>query len=260
MRIPMSAVFKKAIWRFPMLLAASLSCQAQGLLVWSAGAVKPPLEELVPTFQKSSGIAIEVQYAPVGVLMRRLAEGAHPDVLILSADVVNEVQNKGWSPAGSASPLGSVGVGLAVKQGAAMPDVSSPEALRQTLLAAKSITYMDPQKGTSGKHFAGVLEQLGIADQVRAKTTLGDVGYVLEPVARGEIELGVQQITEILPVKGAALVGPLPPGLQKITTYSIMQTVKAADLKSAIAFRHFLQTPEATTVFKLKGFIVEAVN
>lgn len=257
MRLPMCAVLKKAMCSLSLLLGASLSSQAQGLLVWSAGAVKPPLEELVPVFQKSSGITMDVQYAPVGVLMRRLAEGAHPDVLILSADVVKDVESKGWIPAGSARPLGSVGVGLAVKQGTAMPDVSTPEALRQTLLAAKSVTYMDPQKGTSGKHFAGVLEQLGIAEQVRAKTTLGDVGYVLEPVARGEIELGVQQITEILPVKGAALVGPLPPALQKITTYSIMQTVKAADTQSAIAFRRFLQTPEATAVFKLKGFSVE---
>ena len=97
-----------------------------------------------------------------------------------------------------------------------MPDISTPDALRQTLLNAKSITYMDPTKGTSGKHFASVLDQLGIADQMRAKTTLGDVGFVVEPVARGDLELGIQQITEILPVKGAKLVGPLPDALQKV--------------------------------------------
>lgn len=252
-----SSVLSKVAGVFAMACSLVLPTHAAELVVWSAGAVKPALEVLAPQFEKTSGIELKLQYAPVGVLMRRLAEGAHPDVLVLSADVVQEVVAKGWVPPGSATPVGSVGVGIAVQQGAALPDVSSPEALRKTLLAAKTLTYMDPQKGTSGKHFASVLDQLGIADQVRTKTTLGDVGYVLEPVARGEIEIGVQQITEILPVKGAVLVGPLPPSLQKITTYSIMQTVKASDATSIMQFRRFLQTPEATAIFKLKGFLVE---
>ena len=238
-------------------VSTALAGHAADLRIWSAGAVKPALEELAPAFQKSTGIPLDVQYAPVGVLMRRLAEGNAPDVLILSVDVVKEVEDKGWVPAGSASALGSVGVGVAVKQGDAMPDVSTPDALRKALLAAKSVTYMDPQKGTSGKHFAAVLEQLGIAEQIRPKTTLGDVGYVLEPVARGEIELGVQQITEILPVKGAVLVGPLPASLQKVTTYSIMPTAKTGHSAAALQLRQFLQTAEAKAVFRLKGFMVE---
>lgn len=257
MHMSLRATLRKAAGLSAIVLAASLPCHAAGLLVWSAGAVKPPLEELVPEFQKATGMQLDVQYAPVGVLMRRLAEGNAPDVLILSADVVKEVENKGWVAVSSATPLGSVGVGVAVKQGAPMPDISTPEALRHALLAAKSVTYMDPQKGTSGKHFAGVLDQLGIAEQIRPKTTLGDVGYVLEPVARGEIELGVQQITEILPVKGAVLLGPLPGSLQKVTTYSIMPTSKAGHSAAFIQFRQFLQTSEAKTVFKLKGFMVE---
>jgi molybdate transport system substrate-binding protein len=235
---------------------ASWASYAKDLVVWSAGATKPPMEELVPEFQKLTGLTLKVEYAPVGVWTRRLADGGQPDVLILSADVVNEVERNGGSVAGSAKPLGSVGVGVAVKQGAALPDVSTPEALRATLLRARSITYMDPQKGTSGKHFASVLEQLGISEQVKSKTTLGDVGYVLEPVARGDIELGVQQITEILPVQGATLVGPLPASLQKITTYVVMVGAKANDAKAALAFSQFLQAPHAAAVFKRKGFLV----
>jgi molybdate transport system substrate-binding protein len=232
----------------------SFAAHAKDLVVWSAGAVKPALEELVPEFEKHAGVNVQIQYAPVGVWMRRLADGGQPDVLILSADVVNEVEAKGWVSVGSSQSLGSVGVGMAVKHGTALPDVSTPEALRQTLLRAKSITYMDPQKGTSGKHFAGVLTQLGIADQVKAKTTLGDVGYVLEPVARGEIELGVQQITEILPVQGAVLVGPLPASLQKVTTYVVLLGAKSSDHKDAQEFRQFIQTPQAVQLFKRKGF------
>lgn len=250
-------LFSKAISTTLIFFVASFTCHAEPLLVWSAGAVKPPLEELVPEFQKLTGIALDVQYAPVGVLMRRLAEGGRPDILVLSTDVVSEVQDKGWVLAGSATPLGSVGVGVAVRQGTVLPDISTPDALRETILRAKSITYMDPQKGTSGKHFASVLDQLGIAEQVKSKTTLGDVGYVLEPVAHGDIELGVQQITEILPVKGATLVGPLPPSLQKITTYSVLLGSKAINNPSATELSRFLLTPQAALVFKRKGFSVD---
>lgn len=257
MPLSMSATFRKAVGVCVVVLSAAMPCYAAGLVVWSAGAVKPALEELVPEFQKTTGIALDVQYAPVGVLMRRLAQGTLPDVLILSTDVVKEVEDKGWVPGGAAIALGSVGVGVAVKEGAKMPDISTPEALRHALLAAKSVTYMDPQKGTSGKHFSAVLGQLGIAEQMRTKTTLGDAGYVLEPVARGEVELGVQQITEILPVKGAVLVGPLPAALQKVTTYSIMPTANGGNSAATLQFRRFLQTPEAKAVLKRKGFMVE---
>ena len=155
---------------------------------------------------------------------------------------------------GSAVPVGSVGIGVAVKAGAARPDISSPEALRQTLLQARSITYMDPQKGTSGKHFAAVLEQLGIASQMQSKTRLGDVGFVVEPVAKGEIEIGIQQITEILPVQGAVLLGPLPGSLQKITTYSALLGAGAQAKPAAADLIRYLQTPQATVVFERTGF------
>jgi molybdate transport system substrate-binding protein len=233
------------------LLQAAL---ATDLSVWSAGATKPPMEELVASFQASTGHKLTVDYAPVGVLLRRLAAGGRPDVLLVSAEVVAEVERQNWAVAGSAVPVGSVGIGLAVKAGAARPDISSPDALRQTLLNAKSITYMDPQKGTSGKHFAAVLEQLGIASQVQAKTKLGDVGFVVEPVAKGEIEIGIQQITEILPVQGAVLLGPLPGSLQKITTYSALLGAGAQAKPVAADFIRYLQTPQATVVFERTGF------
>lgn len=237
-------------------MALSLPSMAADLLLWSAGAARPPMEELVLEFQAMSKKTLQVEYAPVGVLLRRLAEGGRPDVLIVSAEAVAEVERKAWSVPGSALALGSVGVGVAVKDGASLPDISTPDALRQTLLAARSITYMDPQKGTSGKHFAAVLEQLGIAQQVKARTTLGDIGFVVEPVARGDIELGIQQITEILPVKGARLVGPLPPSLQKITTYSIMIGAEATDPNLAQALTGFLTGARAAAVFRQKGFSV----
>jgi molybdate transport system substrate-binding protein len=141
-----------------------------------------------------------------------------------------------------------------VHERAVAPDISTPEALKQTLLAAKSITYIDPAKGTSGKHFAEVLQRLGISEAVKAKTRLADAGYVVEPVARGEIELGIQQITEILPVQGVKLVGPLPEPLQKITVYSAALTPHARDADAVRGFLAYLRGAEARGIFTAKGF------
>lgn len=232
------------------------SCNAAELLVWSAGAAQAPLSELVRGYQNTSANTVKVDYAPVGVLMGRLADGGKPDVLILSQDVSAEVERAGWSAPGSIAAMGSVGVGVAVKEGAAMPDISSPDALRTTLLNAKSITYINPSKGTSGKHFAAVLQQLGIREQMKAKTTLGEAGFVVEPVARGEVEIGIQQITEILPVKGVTLVGPLPAPLQKTTTYTISLGGFARDPAAAKDFMQYILRDSSITVLKAKGFSV----
>jgi molybdate transport system substrate-binding protein len=230
------------------------AAHASEVLLWSAGAAQTPMQILLRDYQRVSGNTVKVEFAPVGVWVKRLAEGGQPDVLIVSQDVVASLEKNGWTLPHAAFPVGRVGVGVAIKEGAPLPDISTPDALRQTLLKAKSITYMDPNKGTSGKHFASVLDQLGIADQVRSKTTLGDVGFVVEPVARGDLELGIQQITEILPVKGAKLVGPLPDALQKITTYSVVLGAQAREAAAARDLASFLTSATAQAVFVAHGF------
>ncbi|MFM6992008.1 MAG: molybdate ABC transporter substrate-binding protein [Rhodoferax sp.] len=231
-----------------------LTAQAADILVWSAGAAQTPLSSLIQDYQKASGNTIKVEFAPVGVLLKRLADGGRPDVLIISQDVVANVEKNGWSAPQAAKSIGRVGVGIAIKEGAPVPDISTPAALRQTLLNAKSLTYMDPNKGTSGKHFVSVLEQLGIAEQVKSKTTLGEAGFIVEPVAHGDIELGVQQITEILQVKGAKLVGPLPDTLQKVTTYVITPGAQPRDAAASRDFMAFVTGARAQAVFIVHGF------
>src|SRR5205807_6774776 len=108
---------------------------------------------------------------------------------------------------------------VAVNENAPLPDISTPEAFKRSLLAARSVVYIDPKTGTSGKHVAEILQRLGIADEVNRKATLGQGGYITEPVGRGETAPGIHQISEILPVKGVRLVGPLPAELQKYTVY-----------------------------------------
>src|SRR5262249_36047923 len=118
--------------------------------------------------------------------------------------------------------LARSGMGIAGRVGTPKPDISTPETLKRTLLAAKSIVYTDPAlRSPSGVHFAKVLESLGIADQMKAKTTLHNgVGFNAELVAKGEIEFAIQQISEIVPVKGVELIGPLPGDLQLTTVYA----------------------------------------
>jgi molybdate transport system substrate-binding protein len=150
-----------------------------------------------------------------------------------------------------AKPIARVGIGVAVNEKAPSPDISTVEAFRRTLLAAKSVVYIDPKVGTSGKHVAEVLARLGIADEVNAKAKLGQGGYIVEPVGRGEIELGIHQISEILPVKGVKLVGPLPAELQKYTTY-VAAPVKATALTAE--FIAYLTGPEARARLAAAGY------
>ena len=232
----------------------SLPSDAAELLILSAGAVKSPLSVIAESYQKQTSHKLNVEYAPVGVIVKALAGGAMPDVIIVTTDVIDDTERKGWILPGLSVALGSVGVGVAVQELAPAPDISSPEALKQTLLNAKSITYMNPEKGTSGKHFAEVLRRLGIAEQMKSKTTLGESGFIMEPVARGEIEIGVQQITEILPVRGAKLVGPLPAALQKITTYIAALGAHAHEANEAKNFLAYLGGEEAKVEFNKKGF------
>jgi len=192
-----------------------LALCAQELRVLSGGAAKSLVEPLAASFPYGK---VEVQYQPMGRLVESLAQGAEVDLVIVTEETLPKLERENRVKRG-AKPIARVGIGVAVNEKAPTPDISTTEALRRTLLAAKSVVYIDPKVGTSGKHVAEVLERLGIAREVNAKATLAQGGYIVEPVGRGEIELGIHQMSEILPVKGVKLAGPLPPALQKYTTY-----------------------------------------
>ncbi len=195
-------------------LLAVFSAQALSdeIRVLSGGAARGFVEPLAASFQAH---AVKLEYQTMGHLVKTMAsaEAARYDMLIVTTEVAPKLQLK------DVKPLARVGIGVAVHESAPLPDISTPEALRRTLLAAKSVVYINPQTGTSGKYVVEAFRKLGIEEQMRTKTTLVDSGYAVAPVGRGEIELGIHQISEILPVKGVKLVGPLPPELQKYTVY-----------------------------------------
>jgi molybdate transport system substrate-binding protein len=226
------------------------------LVVFSGGAVKSALTDTIAAFEKSAGLRVSADFAPMGTLRKKIEDGAKADVLVLAAEVMEEAERKGWVAPGTTVELGRIGVGVAVNEKAASPDISTPEAFKATLLAAKSIVMINPATGTSGRHLAQVFDQLGIAEALKPKTTFLEGGYVVERVGTGEIELGLHQITEILPVKGIKLVGPLPAPLQKVTIYAGAVTKSSGRPDDARRLLAFLRTPEMQATFATKGFLI----
>ena len=165
--------------------------EAAEIKLLSAGAVRAIVTDLAEAFEKETGHKIIRTFGTVGVVRQKLT--SEPvDLVIMSDTAIEEAIKQGGVVAGSRTDIARTGIGVAVREGAPRPDVSTSEALKQTLLAAKSIVYVDPaQGGTSGIHFAGVLQRLGIAEAVKPKTTLVPGGYPAELVAKGEVELVV---------------------------------------------------------------------
>jgi molybdate transport system substrate-binding protein len=229
-----------------MLLAAAVSSvEAAEIKVMSAGAMKAMVSEVGAEFTRETGHTLAMTTGTVGQLRDKLLAGEAADVVVMSDTAIDQLIGQGQLARGSRVDIARTGIGVAVRDGAPKPDISTPESFKQTLLAAKSITYVDPASGgTSGIYFASVLQKLGIADAVKGKTVLRPGGgYIAELVARGEAELAVHQISEIVPVKGVTLVGPLPRELQKVTVYSAALPARGTNTEQAKAFVEFMARP-----------------
>jgi molybdate transport system substrate-binding protein len=229
---------------FLALLVFSSWVHAEEIRVLSGGAAKSLVDPLAASFK---GATVKVVYQPMGKLTQSLKEGDPADMVIVTTEVLPSLQLQGKA-------IARVGIGVAVNEKAPSPDISTVEAFKKTLLAAKSVVFIDPKVGTSGKHVAQILEQLGISQQINSKATLGQGGYITEPVGRGEIELGIHQISEILPVKGVKLVGPLPAALQKYTVYVAAPSANTAKKATVEAFIAHLTGPEARGRLEKAGY------
>jgi molybdate transport system substrate-binding protein len=227
---------------------------AAEIKVLTAGAFKQVLLVLVPDFEKQTGHKVILENDTVGALTKRIEGGEAFDLAVLTPAAVNDLSTKGKFVAGSRTNLGRVGVGVVVKEGAPKPDISSVDAFKKTLLAAKSVAYIDPAAGgSSGIYVAGLLDKLGVAADVKPKAKLIPGGAVAEHVARGEAEIGIHQISEILPVKGITLVGPLPADIQNYTVYAAGLGANGKESEAAKALLKTLSGPAAADVLKSKG-------
>ncbi len=227
---------------------------AAEIKVLTAGAFKQVLMALIPEFEKQTGHKVTVDNATVGALTKRIEGGEAFDVAVMTPKAVDDLAGKGRFVAGSRQNLARVGVGVVVKEGAPKPDISSVDAFKKALLAAKSVAYIDPAAGgSSGIYVSGLLDKLGIAGEVKPKAKLIHGGAVAEHIANGEAELGIHQISEILPVKGITLVGPLPAEIQNYTSYAAGLGANAKETEAAKALIKALSGPAAAAVLKSKG-------
>ena len=235
------------------LLLGSAAAEAAEVRVISAGAVRSIVTDLARTYEKETGHTVTLTFGTMGVVRQKLASDP-ADVVIMSDTVIEESMAKGSVVGGSRTDIARTAMGVGVRDGAPRPDISSAGALKRTLLEARSITYVDPAQGaTSGIHFASVLDRLGIAEAVKPKTRLVPGGYPAELVAKGEVELVAHQISEIVPVKGVTLVGPLPKTLQKLTIYAAGLAAKSAAPELGRGFITFLMRPEFRAKFAEAG-------
>ena len=236
-------------------LTMSQLAQSADLKVISGGAFKQVLNALATQYQRESGNKVDLTYQTVGQHLELIKDGKESfDVAILTPDAIAGLVKDGKIVAGSNSDLARTGIGVVVKQGAPLPDISTVDAFKKALLAAKSVAYIDPKAGgSSGIYVGKLLERLGIADAVNAKAVLVHGGAVATHVADGEAEIGVHQISEILPVKGTVLVGPLPAEIQNFTTYTAGVSSGATDRGTANGFVKFLTGSHALVIIKAKG-------
>ncbi|HSW07742.1 molybdate ABC transporter substrate-binding protein [Aquabacterium sp.] len=241
----------------PLVLAALISlglpARAAELVVYSTGAVRSVVSALAEVFRQETGHTVRLSSATAGEVQAQMEQGAPADLVIAPDATISRLAAKGLAIGEARHVIARVGMGVAVREGAPRPAIDTPEAFRQTLLDAATLTYSDPAAGgTSGQALMGLVDRLGIGAAVRAKATPG-TGYVCEKVARGEVALCVHQISEILPVAGVVLVGPLPPALQQVTAYVAAPTPRGADAPLAQAFIELLTRPAMRARFAAAG-------
>jgi molybdate transport system substrate-binding protein len=231
------------------------TARAAELRVLASVALTSALDELSPVFENATGDKLSIGYGLAADLRKHILDGETADVIILTRPLMDELQKQDKLVANSLVNVVGTPVSVVARAGAPKPDMSSVDAFKHTLLTARSIVYADPAKGgASGVYFARVLDRLGIAEQLKGKTILVPGAQAAEVVARGDAELGVAQGSEIVPVAGAQLVGPLPGELASMTVFTAGIGAASKSPEAAKALIKFLTGPEAASRFKTKGF------
>lgn len=225
--------------------------------VLSTTAMKTTFEELAPAFERATGKRLNVELGPSMRLEQRIGEGEAADVAIVSGNGAKDLLARGKLVAGSTVHIADSAIGVAVQKGAKRPDISSVDGFKRAMLAAKSIASSKPVGGgQSGAHLAKVFEQLGIAEAMAAKAKYGAggvAGLAGLVVLRGEAEIGIQQMAELMAVAGIDVVGPLPAPLQSVTPFVAGIPASAQHAEAGRALIDFFTTADAKRVLKAKG-------
>jgi molybdate transport system substrate-binding protein len=232
------------------------AADAADVKVVSAGSVRGLIAGIIEDYSRDSGHKFDFTIGTTGQLRAIIMSGFPADLIITSAPLMQELEKTPNLTPGSRVDLGRMGSGIVSREGAPVPDVSTPEAFKQALIRAKSVAYTDPNAGgTSGTYFLRLMERFGIGDMIKSKSVLTIGGKeTAEAVAKGEAEIGVTLISEILAVKGAKLAGPLPGELQSYTLYAGAIPKASVEPVIARAFLTHLTSPAMAPRWKAAGF------
>ncbi len=238
------------------LVATGHDARAADIAVLSANALRPALQELVPKFQKASGHNVTVSYATLGVITERIRKGDEADLASVSPAQGESLQKEGKLSPDARVVIAKGGLGVFVKKGAARPDISSVDTFKTALLNARSIATGDPAQGSPvGAYMVALFDRLGISADIKPKLQLTAGGpATMQPVVKGDAELGINQMSEIITLPDVDLVGPLPAAIQNFTLYTAAIPANAKQAEAAKALIEFLMSPRGRSVFQSKGF------
>lgn len=241
-----------------LLILTAAPAMAAEIVVFCPGAVQTVVRDLAKTYEQKSGNTVKFEFGTAGYVEKRVAGGAGGDVVIATDKGLAGLAKSDKVVPSSIRDIGSMGVGVAVKTGAPKPDIHDLQAFKKSMLAARSIMYADPAKGgQSGIHIAKVFAQIGIDKEIAPRLQLRDRGPDgLKEVGKGDIELGLGQISEIIANKDVVLVGPFPAEIQGAVVFSAGVHAASSAKPASEAFIQFLTAPEAKAKFKAVGFTV----
>jgi molybdate transport system substrate-binding protein len=237
-----------------------LSAYAAEVKILSAVGMRQVMFDLGPKFERATGHILAITFDATGLIAKRVASGETVDVVMMNRSAVETLGKNGRVIASSVADVARSVAAVGVRKGV-KPDISSPEAFKRLLLSAKSIARPSPSVGgSSGDHIVKVLERLGIADEVNAKSvfvSVGQPGQVAESagdaVAKGKAEIALHQLQELMAVPGIDIAGPFPPELQSSFVFSVAISATAKETEAAKALIEFLRTPDAIGVIRAKG-------
>jgi molybdate transport system substrate-binding protein len=247
--------FATAALSLSWMMACHSGAQAAELNVLAAAAVDHPFEAVVHAFEHDTGNKVVVTFGSVGAIQGKLKAGANADLVILSTALAMAAEKDGTARAGSAVVVGRAEIGVAVRDGGAIPDISTVDAFKKTLLAAKSVSFTDPAGGgTAAVFIAGMLDKLGMTDAIKGKSLKFNTGReVISAVVKGDAEIGIGFTTEFVPVKGVKVVGALPREIEFVNEYSAYIPAKSTAADTAQELITYLARPASRDIFKAAG-------
>ena len=238
------------------LALASVPAFAADLKVTSAGAVRGLIAEIIDDYSRQTAQKFDFTIGTTGQLRAIIASGQHADIIIVSTPLMAELEKTGKLMPGSRADLGRVGIGVAIREGAAVPDVATPDSFKRALIAARSVAYTNPAEGgTSGIYFNGLTERMGIGEAIKQKAVLTRGGAeAAKEVAEGRAEMAVIYVSEAIAVKGVKVAGLLPEALQDYSAYAAAIPASSTDPAAARAFISALASPAMAQRWRANGF------